>query len=172
MPNYGVSNIMPSSGTAATQQQAMTTNWLPVITMGGAQSSPRRGKLYDLLFGSNATPADTEIEWSVVRVTAGLSTTSIGGTPVSSYGAAALSLDIADAAPSATLIVNSTTYSGLTQTTAASPFYVAINQRASYRWVAAPGSELVWPATSCSGFSMLARSNGTPTVTANALFQE
>lgn len=24
-------------------------------------------------------------------------------------------------------------------------FYVGVNQRAKYRWVAAPGSEIVWP---------------------------
>ena len=56
-----------------------------------------------------------------------------------------------------------------TVTAASSVLYIPVNQRASYRWVAVPGSELVIPATNLAGFAIRARSGaytGTAGVTA------
>ncbi len=159
MAKYVISNSTTSVGT----QQAMTTTYKSLNTAVAAQSAPRRGKVYDLLVGTNGTPADNYMEWNVSRITA-LSTT--GGT---TYTAQAL--DPADAAALATCTSNSTTEG--TITTATDLFYVGVNQRASYRWVAAPGSELVWPATSCSGMVIRARSGGyTGTATTTVYFEE
>ena len=56
---------------------------------------------------------------------------------------------------------------------AASVSYVGVNQRASYRWVAAPGSELVYPASDNNGFVGRARSGGCiDTATFKALVEE
>jgi hypothetical protein len=47
-----------------------------------------------------------------------------------------------------------------TITAASSVLYIPVNQRASYRWVAVPGSELVIPATNLAGFAVRFRSGG------------
>ena len=48
-----------------------------------------------------------------------------------------------------------------------------MNQRASYRWVAAPGSELVYPALANNGFVLRAKSGGyTSTFTGAVLVEE
>ena len=101
------------------------------------------------------------MEFDVSRITANGTGTAV--TPVA--------LDPADAAAASTANANYTAEP--TVTASSSGFYVGINQRASYRWVAAPGSELVAPATANNGFTVRVRSGGyTGTATAEALFQE
>jgi|SRR3990167_1580782 len=157
MANFVISNSTTTAGT----QQAMTTTYKTLISIVGAESAPRRGKIYDLLVGTNGTPADNYMEWIVSRVTVPST-----GTVVTS-----LPLDAADAAILAKIVANSTTEG--TVTAGSDLFYVGVNQRASYRWVAAPGSELVWPATSCAGFVLRARSGGyTGTATGTVYAQE
>ena len=157
MANFSLTNGSTVLGT----QQAITTTSKSLLEVGGAQSAPRRGKIYDILVGTNGTPADNYMEWDVSRIT-GVSTGS------STVG---LLLDPADAAILATTVINSTTEP--TVTAGSQVFYVGVNQRASYRWVAAPGSELVWPATSCAGFTLRTRSGGyTGTATGSILAQE
>jgi hypothetical protein len=52
-------------------------------------------------------------------------------------------------------------------------FYVGLNQRASYRWVAAPGSELIVPATNLFGIALRALSPAyTGFATGHVLFEE
>lgn len=159
MSNFAVTNGSTSSGGT---QQALTTTYVgSIIGLTGANASPRRGKIYDVLIGTNGTPADNYIEWDISRVTTNSTATSF--TPQA--------LDTADAAATTTATVNSSTQG--TITTITNVFYVGVNQRASYRWVAAPGSELVWPATSSAGFQLRARSGGyTGTATGTLLFQE
>jgi hypothetical protein len=129
----------------------------------------RRGKLYDILIGTNGTPADNFLEFDVARTTVQGASAVILGT-LSSISSA-LGLDTADTGCAAFTMNNSSVET--TITTGAEVWYVGINQRASYRWVAAPGSELVWPATSSAGFAVRARSAAyTGTATATLLFQE
>ena len=157
MANFVISNSTTTAGT----QQAMTTTYKTLVSIVGAESAPRRGKIYDLLVGTNGTPADNYMEWIVSRVTVPSTGTVV--TP--------LPLDAADAATLAKIVANSTTEG--TVTAGSDLFYVGVNQRASYRWVAAPGSELVWPATSCAGFVLRARSGGyTGTATGTVYAQE
>jgi hypothetical protein len=80
-------------------------------------------------------------------------------------------LDPADVACLTTSVIN---YSAEPTVTAnSSVFALSINQRASYRWVAAPGSEFVWPSTATNGLVCRALSGGyTGTATAETLFQE
>ncbi len=160
MANFALTN--GSTSGSGTQQTTATTYGGAVLGMTAA-ATPRRGKVYDILIGTNGTPADNFIEWTLDRVT---TSSSAAGTIY-----AAVPTDSADAAATAVCTVNSSVAG--TITAVAQVFYVGVNQRASYRWVAAPGSELVWPATSSNGFQSRVRSAGyTGTVTMQLLFQE
>ena len=113
---------------------------------------PRRAKIYDWMFGSEASPADNAFLWQAQRcTTAGTNT---GVTPQA--------LDGADAATESDAGENHTVDGTLTS--AAILLSIPLNQRASYRWVAAPGGELIVPATASNGFHFR-----TPTATAVAV---
>lgn len=159
MANYVITN---GSTTGAGTQQNLTTTYLSaVIGLAGAVTAPRRIKIYDLLIGTNGTPADNFVEWDISRITQSSSTTTATPQP----------LDLADATSLTTTTVNSSQFGTITANS--NVFYVGVNQRASYRWVAAPGSELVSPATSSAGFQLRARSGAyTGTVTGTIYFTE
>lgn len=159
MANYAISNS--TNGGGGGTSQAITTTYKSLVTTGGATSSPRRGKLYDLLIGTNGTPADNVMQFDIQR-----NTTTVTGTAVTPNP-----LDPADAA--ATTVVNANNSAQPTITSNSDLFYIGLNQRASYRWVCAPGSELVWPATTSNGLTVLALSPAyTGTATATILFLE
>lgn len=159
---YAVSN---STLGGTSTQQAMTTTYKTLCSVyastTGTAGLVRRGGVYDILVGTNGTPADNAMEFDVARLTA----------PSTSALVSANALDGADAAAASGVNANSTTEG--TFSSSGEVWYVGINQRASYRWVAAPGSELVWPATSSAGLAVRARSPAyTSTATATILFQE
>lgn len=158
MANFTASNGSTTSG--GTQQNQSTAYGAPILGLGSSSTVLKRGKVYDLLIGTNGTPADNAIEWDISRVTATSTSTLITPQP----------LDMADAAAVSVVTANSTTSGTIS---VQNLFYIGVNQRASYRWVAAPGSELVWPATSSAGLQLRARSPAyASTVTATWLFQE
>jgi hypothetical protein len=129
----------------------------------------RRGKLYDLLVGTAGTPADFSYEWEVTRCTFTSTVAWLGSMSSVSSG---LPLDLADTGCSAFCMNNSSAATNIVVTGQA--WYVGINQRASYRWVAAPGSEMVYPVTSSNGLALQTRSvsGGTATGTGTIYFQE
>lgn len=156
MANYSVNN-----GLAGTLQ-AITSTYKSLLEITAQTTSLRRNKLYDLTFGTIGTPADMSYEWDVSRMT------TIGtGTAVTP-----LALDPADAACFTVGTANHTVEPTVTATS--SQFYLGANQRASYRWVCAPGSEIVGPATNLAGVGLRTRSvsGGTATATAQFWFQE
>ncbi len=156
MANFSANN---SAGT----HQAITSTYKTLIQVTAATSGLKRGKVYDVMFGTLGTPADQSYEYDVSRCT----TLGTGGsTPV------AAPLDSADVACSAVATADPTAEG--TFTAATSMIYLAVNQRASYRWVAAPGSELMYPATNLNGFGIRTRSvsGGTATASGQFLFQE
>jgi hypothetical protein len=183
MANFSITN---SSGTLSlgTTQQAMTTSFKTLISMGNSSSTTataagtaaqyRRGKLYDILIGTNGTPADNAMEFDVARVTMSTSVATLTVSSLSSNYA----LDPADLTGCVNqLCINSTTEFTVSVSSAIQAWYIGINQRASYRWVAAPGSEIVWPAvSSASAYGVLALRARSPayngTATATVLFQE
>lgn len=175
-------SIVNSTGLGAgSSQAAMTTTYKTLILVGNSTTSTattgsgqlRRGKLYDILVGTNGTPADNYMEFDATIVTMGTSSVLAGG--VSSVSSNAM-LDPADAYGYVAMAgINSSVETAFTAVT--EKWYVGINQRASYRWVAAPGSELVYPAassaTGSNGYAIRARSGGyTGTATCTLLFQE
>lgn len=99
-----------------------------------------RPRVYDIIVGNAQTPADQAIDLVLGRFTA-IGTEGAAYTP--------RPLDPADPA--------SLTTSGITHS--AEPTYTAnqgmldapINQRATFRWVASPGSEIIAPATANNG---------------------
>lgn len=174
MANYAVTN---STATAGNAQQAMAATYKTLIGTAASSGilnppvfpSVNRGKIYDILIGTNGTPADNFMEFDVVRVTnIGSSAVWLGS--ISSISSA-LPLDVADVGAAAFYMNNSSAETNITA--GAEVFYVGINQRASYRWVAAPGSELVRPAVSSAGFALRARSAAyTGTATGAILSQD
>jgi len=177
--NYGVVN-----STNIATQNAVATTYTPLVVIAASTGSfvnaptytgLRRGKVYDLLVGTNGTPADNFVEWAVQRATANSSPAWVGSI---SSGSSLFALDGADAGFSAFVTVNaSATSSALFATQQQQPWYVGVNQRASYRWVAAPGSEIVYPAVSSAsaGGALLCQVRSgsyTGTATMTVLFQE
>lgn len=144
MSRYGLSN-----GNAGTPQ-AMTTTYktLMALTAATGATTLRRAWIYDVLFGVDGTPADNAMSWKMDRQT----TLGTGSAAVPAP------LDTADAAALITATVNHTIEP--TVTAATQLIEVGVNQRASYRWVASPGGELVVPATNLAGIGLRAKSPG------------
>lgn len=156
MARYAVQNSL--AGT----EQNMTTAFKTLIATF-CSGTPRRGKLYDVAWGVNGTPVDSAIEIDVSRMT--VDGTATAATP--------LPLDPADAAALTTSKVNYTSEPTVTATSAL--LDLPSNVRASYRWVAFPGGELVWPATAANGLVIRAKNppaSYTSTVGAMAFFEE
>ena len=159
MAKYAITNGSTSGG--GTQQATATAYTGAILGVSAQGTTPRRIKVYDVLIGTNGTPADNFLEWDISRITASSTTTVLAAQP----------LDPADAAALTVATVNSSTFG--TITSGSNVFYVGVNQRASYRWVAAPGGELVSPATSSNGFQLRCRSGGyTGTATGTFHFEE
>jgi hypothetical protein len=99
-----------------------------------------RGRIYDMLFSQGATPADNVVRWEVPRITA------------SGTGAAAQENPLDPDAPAADLLSEEELTVGPTVTANTQVLDFDLNQRATFRWVAAPGGELILPAVAASGF--------------------
>jgi hypothetical protein len=147
---YSSNNI--NAGT----QQAMSATYKTLLALTAATATLTRGKIYDILVGTNGTPADNYMEFDLSRQTAAGTSTATTPNP----------LELGDRAAGTVGSANFTAEG--TITAASSVFYLGLNQRASYRWVASPGGEFVIPNTNLAGFACRARSGaytGTSTVT-------
>ena len=124
------------------------TNTAAKTVINVTSASTIRPSIYDIVFGSDATPADNAASYYVQRHTA--AGTSTAFTPIA--------LDPADPASLAASGFNHTVEPTLT----ASSYLLewSQNQRATFRWVAAPNSELVMPATAANGLSVVTNSIG------------
>lgn len=150
------------NGMAGTQQ-ALTTTYKTLwdLTAATGATTLRKGWIYDVTFGTDGTPADNSVTYVINRQTTTGTRTSATPAP----------LETTDAAALLTAGVNTTiepTITGATQL-----IEIATNQRATYRWVAAPGSELVIPATNTTGLGGRAKSPAyTGTALSSILFRE
>lgn len=137
MANYAISNVL--GGT----QQAVSSSFKTLVSVTSSSATQaRRGQIYDVLIGTNGVPADNYMTWDISRQTAAGTATSVTPNALNPADAAMLGVSTANSTVEPTITSNS------------SVFYVGVNQRASYRWVAAPGSELVYPATTANGFAL------------------
>lgn len=132
-----------------------------VLYLNAAASSMRRAKIYDVSIGSSASPADNAFAWVVQRCTTAPTATAL--TPNS--------LDPADSLAS-TIVANATVTVDGTLTANAFNYRDALNQRATFRWVAAPYSELIIPATASNGFMFGLSAASTTVFDAGALYEE
>ena len=122
-------------------QTGITTSTTGADAVGSIEAvATVRPRIYDLIFSQGGTPADNVIRWQVPRFTA-------SGT--SNTAAVENALD--PGAP-ASDVISLEEYTGAPTVTADSELLdFDLNQRATFRWVAAPGGELVIPATADSG---------------------
>lgn len=130
MANYAVKLARTASTTAS---------------LGGVNAdptTPRRIKIYDFILGSEASPADNPFLYVFQRYTAAGTLTAV--TP--------RKLDPADATALTNAGENHTVEP--TYTSGEILERIALNQRATFRWVAAPGGELVTPATASNGIGI------------------
>lgn len=132
MANFGVNMTRTASAT------------LSVGTLTAAASNPRRYKLYDWGFGAaEGTVGDGVFEWEIQRCTA------VGTATAVTIPSA---LDPGDT-QAATTVCNQNHTVDATVTANQVVFGMGLNQRASFRWVPAPGKELIIPATASNGFA-------------------
>jgi hypothetical protein len=98
-----------------------------------------RPRIYDVVIGNSATPADQAATYALTRFTAaGTAGSSPTPNPV----------DPGDVASVATAGI---THSAEPTYASTDLLQVPLNQRATFRWVANPGYELVAPATAANG---------------------
>jgi hypothetical protein len=118
------------------------TNTAATTILGLTGSAAVRPKIYDLTMGSDATPADNAAEYVLQRTTAAGTSTGVTPQPLDPLTSAAVTT--AGEAHSAEP----------TYTANAILLQWAQNQRATYRWVAAPGGELIATATAANGIGL------------------
>jgi hypothetical protein len=148
---------------AVTLQRTLSTTASIGTVTAPSSGTPRRGKVYSITLGSEATPADTGILFQVQRVTA----PGTGGTaPVPQ------ALDMADSA--AISVANQAPTAEPTYTGSAVVLSVPFNQRSTIVWTARPGKELVYPATLNYGLGLRTPTINTtgPAATATVFFEE
>lgn len=122
-------------------QTNVTTTFKTMVEIKAATATLCRGQVYEVNVGADGAPNATDCQiiydWSRCTVAG----TGVASTPVA--------LNPADVATRAACQINLTIEG--TVTANSSVLELGLNQRASQRWIAAPGSELVWPATNANG---------------------
>lgn len=128
-----------------------------------AATPTTRGKIYDLMVGSVATPADQAAKFELSRTTA-VGTEGSGFTPN----------NLDPGGPAGAYDSGIGTFSvEPTYTSNKELLLFSINQRATFRWVAAPGSELILAATQNNGAGLKTNSStSTQAHEATILFME
>ena len=146
----------------ATVHQTPAGSDLGIINLTG--SAAIRPKLYDLMIGSDATPGDQAGEFVVNRST----TTGTGGSAITPEPLDPLTVAATAAATGGTYATAQPT-----DTSASELLMIALNQRATFRWVAAPGGELIATATAANGlFLRSVGHTGTPNINASMHHEE
>jgi len=143
-------------GTQTVANPADTT-----LTLTG--NTATRAKLYEIILSAISAPADITLKHTVQRCTA--IGTGTGFTPVK--------LD--NDAPVAQLVCTVNHTAEPTYTASAFLLEGGVNQRATFRWVAAPGGEILIPATAASGvgiFTIDVGAAATPNVEATIHWEE
>jgi hypothetical protein len=156
MAGYAASNLL--GGT----QQSLTTTFKTLLTLSASSAVLlRRAFVHEFVFGTDGTPADNVMTYDVSRITALGTGTTVTPNPVQSADGAAATVGTANHTSEPTVTANSSLWAA------------GINQRATHRWVAYPGQELVIPATNLNGLAFRAKSPGyTNTGTAQVEFTE
>jgi hypothetical protein len=100
-----------------------------------------RARIYDILFSHGGTPSDDVIRWQVMRA----------GT-ASATGSAAVENPLDPDAPAADILTEEeVTASGTVQANS-EVLDFDLNERATLRWIGAPNSEIILPATATESY--------------------
>ena len=132
--------------------------------LAAAASSPRRAKVYEITFGSGATPGDNVFIHVVQRMSGVGSLAGTAKTPNA--------LDPADSLASTIVATDTVTADSANLTSGAFLKNVALNQRATFRWVAAPYGELIIPATANNGLMLGVSAATTSVLNDDAMYEE
>ncbi len=129
-----------------------------IFSVAGAS----RGRIYNIVFSSNATPDDQSASFEALRTTA-VGTEGGGQTPVPlDPDTVASSFDAGyghSAEP--------------TETAGSEMLALSLNLRAAFSWLANPGAELIMPATTNAGISVVRRTNTSAyTIDCTVMFEE
>lgn len=136
---------------------------LSVGALTAAASNPRRYELYDYVFGqAEASPADGNTLWQIQRCT----TAGTAGSAVTPQFT-----DPGDA-QAATTVCGQAHSADPTVTANAILLSIGLNQRATFRWVPAPGKELIIPATASNGLAFRTPTAALVVATAQTWFNE
>jgi len=151
MANFSVSMTRTASTT------------LSVGSLTAAASAMRRYKLSDWVYGAaEGTVGDGVFEWEIQRCTTA-GTAGTNPTPAS--------IDPGDTAAATTVCGQA--HSANPTLTANQVLYAAgLNQRATYRYVAQPGKELIVPATALNGLAFTTPISSAVACRFQALFEE
>lgn len=118
-----------------------SSSTLPLVGISGATSI--RPAIYEFQFGGQSSPSDNAAQFLFQRAT------TIGNGTANTPD----QLEPSDPASITTATQSYTT--GPTLTANAFLYEFALNERATYRWVAGPGSEMRIPATAANGIMCL-----------------
>ena len=146
MPRYAVAG---DKGTASVR----------TIIAVMATTTVRRVKVYDYIVGNEDTPADNVFIHQILRQTSDPIGASVTPEPLDEADAAAVAVGL-----------DTITADGIIGAPPLMQF--ALNARATFRWVAAPGSEFVGPATDNSGLTGAIELAATADFSAPILYEE
>lgn len=139
-------------------EAAVGTNKTIVCLTGGTAV---RLKIYDFIVGSAATPADVATNFLVQRNTAAGTGTELEEVPLDPIS------------PVATVAATGAHSAEPTYTAAQVLMNFSLNQRATFRWVAAPGSEMISILAASNGIGLKSLSSGgTPLSQASVYWEE
>ena len=125
------------TGTIAT----MSSSYKSAVSI--AATAAVRPTVYDFSVGTSGTPADNSTQWEAIRMS-GTVGTSTASTPNP--------LDSGDPAATGIGATNYTAEQGTPGVIIFGP--LDLNMRATYRWVAAPGGELICPPTAANTINL------------------
>lgn len=148
MANYAVTMTRTASTTAS------------LGTVAANATRARRGEWYDLIFGSQAAAADNPFLYQIQRFTAPGTNTAVTPQPC----------DPADFATESTAGQLNTVEP--TYTAGQILLQIALNQRATFRWIATEGGRLVYPATASNGLGIATPTSSAVAITATVFYNE
>jgi hypothetical protein len=119
--------------------QTLTTSIVTALGITSNTSTVQRNWIYEFVLANVGTPADLVSLHTIQRTTA----------PGNATPVTATKMDLADRVAQA--VVGEDHSGEPTYTSNEQLFEIGLNHRATYKWQAAPGSELVLPATSGDG---------------------
>lgn len=128
----------------ATGSQNITTATPGDTSLTIAGVATARARVYEFTLSTGGTPADNAITWDAWRFTAAGTGTALTPSEVDLDGPVALMVCAQDHTIEPTY------------TATGELFEQIINQRATYRWVAVPGGELMIPASATGGIGWVA----------------